>query len=280
MVTTREGGEVRQAVRERYGRAAREGAGCCGPTCCGPEEGGGKADVARAIGYSDEELQALPEKANLGLGCGNPTAIASLAAGQTVLDLGSGAGIDCFLAAERVGPTGRVIGVDMTPDMVERARANARDGGYDNVEFRLAEIEALPVSDASVDVIISNCVLNLSVAKERALAEAHRVLKPGGRIVVSDLVSERQVPAVLEGDLDAVAGCLPTFRERYLEQFREAGFGDVRITDEKAYPASYILSDPGVERFLADHPDQRAEVEAFAGSIAGAHFEASKSVCC
>ena len=133
---------------------------------------------------------------------------------MTVLDLGSGAGIDCFLASGRVGPTGRVIGVDMTPQMIERARANAAAGGYANVEFRLGEIEALPVADATVDVVISNCVLNLSTDKARVLAEVHRVLKPGGRVVISDMVSDLPVPAVLEGDLDAVAACLPTHRER------------------------------------------------------------------
>jgi len=281
MKTTHDAGEVRQAVRERYAKVATEETGCCGPSCCGGSDSArtdtaSKEDVSRGIGYSDEELGSLPDEANLGLGCGNPTAIAGLGAGETVLDLGSGAGIDCFLASQRVGPTGRVIGVDMTPEMVERARASARSGGYGNVDFRLGEIEALPVSDASVDVIISNCVLNLSAAKGRALAEAYRVLKPGGRIVVSDMVSEVPVPAVLEGDLDAVAACLPTYRERYLEEFRAAGFADVRITEEKPYPASYILSDAGVQEFLAAHPEERAGLERFAGSIAGAHFEATK----
>ena len=273
---TRMEGEVREAVRERYARAAVEETGCCAPSCCGKSDSSAPEDISRSIGYTDEDLAAMPAEANLGLGCGNPTAIASLAPGETVLDLGSGAGIDCFLAAQRVGPTGRVIGVDMTPEMLERARRNARDGGYANVEFRLGEIEALPVADESVDVIISNCVLNLSTAKERALAEARRVLRPGGRIVVSDMVSERPVPAVLESDLDAIAACLPTYREAYLEQFRAAGFADVRITSEKPYPASYVLADEGVQAFLTEHPDEAAELEAFAASIAGAHFEATK----
>jgi arsenite methyltransferase len=276
MLTTHEAGEVRQAVRERYAKAATEGSGCCAPSCCGATDASTAQEISRTIGYTEAELQALPEDANLGLGCGNPTAIASLQPGETVLDLGSGAGIDCFLASERVGPAGKVIGVDMTHEMLERARKNAAEGGYTNVEFRLGEIEALPVADASVDVIISNCVLNLSTAKERALAEAFRVLKPGGRIVVSDMVSDRPVPAVLEGNLDAVAACLPTFRERYLEQFRAAGFADVRITGENAYPASYILSDASVQEFLGTHPEQATELAAFAGSIAGAHFEATK----
>ncbi len=266
--------EVRQAVRDRYARVADESTGCCGPSCCGDD--GSARDVSEAIGYSQAQLDQLPEDANLGLGCGNPTAVASLQPGQTVLDLGSGAGIDCFLASERVGPEGKVIGVDMTPQMIDRARANANQGGYDNVEFRLGEIEALPVADASVDVIISNCVLNLSPEKGRVLGEAFRVLRPGGRVVVSDLVSDREVPAVVGGSLDAVAGCLPTPRERYLAEFREAGFDNVRITEEKSYPADFILSDPQVSRYLDEHPEHREEIEAFASSIVGAHFEATR----
>lgn len=278
MAATHQAEEVRQAVRERYARAATEETGCCAPSCCGDAEVARTTeDISKQIGYTDAELRGVPADANLGLGCGNPTAIASLAAGDAVLDLGSGAGIDCFLASERVGAMGRVIGVDMTPEMVERARANAAAGGYDNVEFRLGEIEALPVADASVDVVISNCVLNLSPAKDRALAEAHRVLRPGGRLVVSDMVSDLPVPGVLAGNLDAVAACLPTYRDRYLGQFRDAGFEDVRITAEKPYPASYLLSDPGVQEFLAAHPEQATQLEAFASSIVGAHFEGRKA---
>ena len=232
--------------------------------------------ISKSIGYSEAELADLPADANLGLGCGNPTAIASLSEGQTVLDLGSGAGIDCFLAAKQVGPTGTVIGVDMTPAMLEKARDNAERGGYDNVDFRLGEIEALPVADASVDVIISNCVLNLSTAKELVLAEAFRVLKPGGRIVISDMVSDHPVPAVLEGNLDAVAACLPTFRDTYLQQFRDAGFADARITEEKPYPSSFILEDVGVQEFLQANPGEVEALTEFAGSIAGGHFEATK----
>ena len=197
--------------------------------------------------------------------------------GQTVLDLGSGAGIDCFLAAAQVGPSGRVIGVDMTHEMLDRARSNAKNGGYDNVKFRLGEIEALPVADATVDVIISNCVLNLSPRKDEVLAETWRVLKPGGRVVVSDMVSELPVPAVLAGNVDAVAACLPTFRDDYLQQFRDAGFEDVHITSEKPYPTSFILDDAGVREYIAEHPDHHAGLSEFAGSISGAHFEATKA---
>ncbi len=273
--------ERRAAVRERYSRAATTGDGCCAPACCGGENdaSGGQPparEVSLGVGYTPEDLEVVPEDANLGLGCGNPTRFATLREGDVVLDLGSGAGIDCFLAAQRVGPTGQVIGVDMTPEMVERARANARRGGYTNVEFRLGEIEALPVADESVDVIISNCVLNLSADKARVLREAHRVLRKGGRLIVSDLVSTLPVPAVLEGNLDAVAGCLPTQREAYLETFRSAGFTDVRIAEEHPYPADYLLSDAGVQAFLEAHPDEAAELTAFAGSIFGAHFEATK----
>ena len=268
------GTEIKKAVRDRYARAATEESGCCEPSCCG---GGTTAgEISSSIGYSSEELDALPEEANLGLGCGNPTALASLAEGQTVVDLGSGGGIDCFLAAREVGPTGRVIGVDMTPEMIDRARANAEKGGYENVEFRLGEIEALPVADGTVDVIISNCVLNLSTQKDRVLAEAYRVLRPGGRMVVSDLVSDLPVPASLEGNIDAIAACLPTARDQYLQEFRDAGFEDVDISEERPYPLSYILGDPGVESFLAENEDQREALEAFAGSISGAHFEAKK----
>jgi ubiquinone/menaquinone biosynthesis C-methylase UbiE len=267
----------KQAVRKRYARAAAEESGCCDTSCCGDTKGTA-ANISEAIGYSAEELSAIPEGANLGLGCGNPTALASLEEGQTVLDLGSGAGIDCFLAAKAVGPTGHVIGVDMTHEMLERARQNAKDGGYDNVEFRLGEIEALPVADGTVDVIISNCVVNLSTDKDRVLAEAYRVLKPGGRMVISDMVSDVPVPEELRGDLDAVAGCLPTLRETYLERFRAAGFSDVRVTEETPYPTSFILEDEGVAAAVANtslrDPDA---LKRFAESISGAHFEAHKS---
>lgn len=270
------GDEVKKAVRDRYSRAATVGSSCCDPGCCSDSSAPTVDEISQTIGYSTEELAVLPEDANLGLGCGNPTAIASLQEGQTVLDLGSGAGIDCFLASKQVGPSGTVIGVDMTPEMLERARANASSGGFENVEFRLGEIEALPVADASVDVVISNCVLNLSTDKPRVLREAYRVLRPGGRMVISDMVSDHPVPAVLQGSLDAVAGCLPTFRATYLAQFQSAGFSSVHITDEKPYPSAFILEDPGVKAHLLGHPDTDGEAKRFAASIVGAHFEATK----
>jgi arsenite methyltransferase len=268
--------DQKRAVRDRYARAATDLAECCGPSCCEGESARTREEMSEAVGYSAAQLSELPADANLGLGCGNPTAIASLCEGDVVLDLGSGAGIDCFLASKQVGVTGAVIGVDMTPEMIERARANAASGGYTNVEFRLGEIEALPVADSMVDVIISNCVLNLSTDKRSVLAEAFRVLKPGGRIVISDMVSERPVPSLLEGNLDSVAGCLPTFRDSYLAEFEASGFTEVRITDEHPYPSTFILEDSRVQEFLLAHPSEVGEITDFAESIAGAHFEATK----
>jgi arsenite methyltransferase len=274
-MTNPEAADVKQAVRTRYARAATEEGGCCTPSC-GCSDSASTEAISESIGYSAEELAAVPATANLGLGCGNPTAIASLEEGQTVLDLGSGAGIDCFLASAQVGPSGKVIGVDMTPEMLDRARANAEAGGFGNVEFRLGEIEALPVADGTVDVIISNCVLNLTTEKGRVLAEAFRVLRPGGRVVVSDMVSDRPVPDVLEGNLDAIAACLPTPREVYLDQFRGAGFADVRIVSETPYPAGHLLEDSGVRAFVEAHPEHVEELTEFAASISGAHFEGTK----
>jgi arsenite methyltransferase len=274
---TQDAAAVTRVVRERYARVASEEGSCCDGGCCGGEGGGGTAEsVSRSIGYSDADLAGLPEGSNLGLGCGNPTAIAELREGETVLDLGSGAGIDCFLASPRVGPSGRVIGVDMTPEMLEKARSNAERGGFDNVEFRLGEIEALPLADASVDVVLSNCVLNLVPEKSRALAEMLRVMRPGGRFAISDMVSEMDPPAELLGNLDAVAACLPIRRDSYLEQLRAAGFADVRISSERRYPAEHLLGDPGVRQVIAENPGIEAELRRFADGIHGAHFEGVK----
>jgi SAM-dependent methyltransferase len=220
--------DMRQAVRERYGAIAETRAAeasCCGPTATTLD------DKAHAYGYSADETQAVPEGANLGLGCGNPLAIASLQAGQTVLDLGSGAGFDCFLAARAVGQTGHVIGVDMTHEMLRKARHNAATSGFTNVEFRLGEIEYLPVADQSVDVIISNCVINLSPEKPKVFREAFRVLKPGGRLAVSDVVATAVFPDHMKNDASLLSCCITgaSLIEDVEAMLHEAGFIHIRI---------------------------------------------------
>ena len=278
---TMDGAERRAAVRERYARAATVEDGCCGPSDCGtPVAGSGRATAAEeiscAVGYDESEMGRVPERANLGLGCGNPVALASLAPGETVLDLGSGAGFDCFLAAERVGPEGRVIGVDMTPEMVERARANAREGGYCNVEFRLGEIEALPVADGVVDVVISNCVLNLSADRPRVLAEVMRVLKPGGRVMISDLVSELAVPDFIATSRKSLVGCLPVQVGEYEADLAAAGFVGVSVETGRRYPAEHIPGDPRVREVVQREPWREGEVREFVESIHGGVIEAVK----
>ena len=220
--------EIRQAVRDKYGSVAQAtdtGCGCSISSCCNP------GDVSVALGYSPEQLTAAPEGANMGLGCGNPHAIASLKEGETVLDLGSGGGFDCFLAAQAVGETGRVIGVDVTPEMVSKARQNVASVGFKNIEFRLGEIENLPVADASVDVIISNCVINLSPEKPRVFREALRVLKPGGRLAISDVVATAQLPDEMKKDLALYAGCVAGAAsiDELVDMLRKAGFTHIRI---------------------------------------------------
>lgn len=222
--------EVRQAVRQQYSRvAASEGCGCS-PACCG--ETAATADtLSQALGYSADEAAIVPEGSNMGLGCGNPQAIANLKAGETVLDLGSGGGFDCFLAARQVGDSGKVIGVDMTPTMVSKARANAEKGGYRNVEFRLGEIENLPVADATVDAIISNCVINLSPNKHRVFAESYRVLKPGGRLAISDVVAFAELPEDIRLDMALFTGCMAgaSLISEVEEMLRTSGFEQIRI---------------------------------------------------
>jgi SAM-dependent methyltransferase len=222
--------EMRAAVRQRYASVAQgQSSGCGQGGCC---DGSVTATEAGRLGYSQADKTSVPEGADLGLGCGNPVALASIRPGEMVIDLGSGGGFDCFLAAQRVGPSGRVIGIDMTADMVSRARANAAKGGFSNVEFRLGEIEHLPVADASADLIISNCVINLSPDKAQVMRETFRALKPGGRIAVSDMVATAPIPAELRTDLAAYTGCLAgaaTVQELQA-MLAEAGFAEIRIT--------------------------------------------------
>lgn len=222
--------QMRRAVREGYAQRAQGGTSCCsGQGCCDAP-----APASEAIGYTEEELRSLPAGADLGLGCGNPTSLAGLQKGDVVLDLGSGAGIDCFLAAQIVGEEGRAIGVDMTPEMLDRARENVRTQGVTNVEFRLGEIENLPVGDATVDVVISNCVINLSPDKARVFHEAYRVLRPGGRMVVSDLVLLKELPAAVRASLEAYVACVAgaAQKDEYLAAIRAAGFEGIRVLKE------------------------------------------------
>jgi SAM-dependent methyltransferase len=250
--------EIRTLVRETYGAVAtRKQDRCCGGTsCCDPADTG-----SRQLGYSDTDLASVPEGADLGLGCGNPQAIAALVAGERVLDLGSGAGFDAFLAARQVGPTGSVIGVDMTPEMIERARANAVKTGLSQVEFRLGTIEQLPVADASVDVILSNCVINLSPDKPAVFREAFRVLAPGGRLAISDVVATGDLPAAIAADPAAYTGCIagaaPVAElERVIAQ---AGFTNVRVNVREASRVLVEAWSPGTG---ADQVVASAAIEA------------------
>ncbi len=255
----------KELVRKYYGRiAANSGnqSSCCGPApkqatpSCGC--GGSNPNlISNAIGYSTVELANLPKNANLGLGCGNPTAFAFLKEGDVVLDLGSGAGIDCFLAAQKVGKNGKVIGVDMTPSMVQKANENAKSGGYQNVEFRLGEIEKLPVEDHSVDVIISNCVINLVPSKLKAFQEAFRVLKPGGRLMISDIVVQKELPAFIKTSIEAYAGCIAGAvpRNEYLAAITKAGFTKIEIVKDVVFNLDYIRNFPEFQLIFKTNPE-------------------------
>jgi SAM-dependent methyltransferase len=243
--------DVRVAVREQYAKVARAPSPSgCAPSCCGPVP-----DASLARGDTEEDLAAVPEGANMGLGCGNPQAIAALAPGETVLDLGAGGGFDCFLASKQVGEGGHVIGVDMTPDMISKARANARKLEARNVEFRLGEIEHLPVADETVDVILSNCVINLSPDKAAVFRDAYRVLKPGGRLAISDVVATAPIPDALAGELLALVGCVagaaPVDDVRAL--LRDAGFDAIEVNvkpESRAFIREWIPGS-GAEDYVA-----------------------------
>jgi arsenite methyltransferase len=262
--------DVKKVVTERYGRVAREASSCCcSSSCCGSAK---PQEIGKKIGYSEEELAFAPQGSNLGLGCGNPIALASIREGETVLDLGSGAGFDCFLAAKKVGLKGKVIGVDMTEEMVERARANATAGGHKNVEFRLGEIEKLPIEDGSIDLVISNCVINLVPDKRAAFREAHRALRPGGRLMVSDIVLLGELPKFIRESVEALVACVAgaALREDYLDSIRSAGFEEVRVIDEAPFSLDCVTSDP-TGRAVLDGlkiPDEKLrEVERTIASI-------------
>ncbi len=258
--------DVKKLVRDNYGRVARQEQNSCGCSscCCGATDSA--EELSMKIGYSGDEMAEVPEGANLGLGCGNPVAIASFKEGERVLDLGSGPGFDCFLAANRVGESGHVIGVDMTPDMLKRARKNAEKGGYTNVEFRQGEIEDMPVDNGSVDVIISNCVINLSPDKQTVFNEAFRVLSPGGRINVSDIVVTERLPDFIRESETGYTGCIAgaLLKDEYLGCIEKAGFKDIEIVSETIFPLDQFTNDPVVQDILNDEgitKERLAEIE-------------------
>ncbi len=256
---------IRETVRRGYGEIAREeGQSCCGPSSCCGSAGApdASASLARAIGYGDDDLAGLPEGANMGLSCGNPIALASLSPGEVVLDLGSGGGFDVFIAGRRVGPTGRAIGVDMTPDMISKARRNLvayrEQSGLDNVEFRLGEIEHLPVADGSVDVVISNCVINLSPDKPQVWREIARVMKPGGRVAVSDLALLQPLPPAIASMVEALIGCVAgaVLVQETERMAREAGLDDIVLERHDDYTDSMTdWNDPLYARIVKELPD-------------------------
>jgi SAM-dependent methyltransferase len=262
--------EIRKVVRAGYAEVARRGSSCCATSnpCCGTDKAA--QDISRSIGYTEEDLGSVPEGANLGLGCGNPVALASLKDGEVVLDLGSGAGFDCFLAANRVGSDGKVIGVDMTPEMLESARENARRGGYENVEFRLGELENLPVGDNSVDVVISNCVINLVPDKNRVFKETFRVLKPGGRIMISDMVLLKELPDAVKNSVEAYIGCLSgaIIKDEYIGGIKAAGFQEVEISDEASFSLDCMAGDPTAQAIIENLDLPPEEIEKAASSVA------------
>lgn len=265
---SREPEALRDQVREGYTRIVRES----------PDAA--RADAAaRSMGYSHDQLEQLPEGANLGVGCGNPTAIDALRTGETVVDLGSGAGMDVFLAARQVGPSGHVIGIDMTDAMLDKARENAKKVGLeDTVEFRKGQIENLPIEDESVDAIISNCVVNLSPEKDRVYAEAYRVLKPGGRLMISDIVLERPLPQAVIDSIDAYLGCVggASLRAEYLDTIAKAGFREVRIDREASFLGTISFDDPRVQQAMERMQISTEEAEGFASDITSLHIYAEK----
>lgn len=275
--------DIKQAVRERYAGHATAGTSCCGPSVVGASPCAcGTSDAPSAseeLGYDPGDLAALPDGADLGLGCGNPLALLDLREGETVVDLGSGGGIDCFLAAKRVGPRGRVIGVDMTPEMLVRARKNASAGGYDNVEFRLGEIEHLPVANDSVDVVISNCVVNLVPDKGQVFSDVYRVLKPGGRLSVSDIVLSGEVPLAIRDSVDAYVSCLAgaILREDYLALIEEAGLVDVTVTHARSFTIQDFVGEDLVAELAVQTGATAAELEQAAAQFQSVSVQARKA---
>ncbi len=261
--------KIKEIVKDGYAKIARQDGSCCAPanSCCGGTDLA--ESISKQVGYTEGEIEAVPQGANLGLGCGNPVALASLKKGETVLDLGAGAGFDCFLAANKVGKKGKVIGIDMTPEMVAKAKENAKKSNYQNVEFRLAEIENLPVADNSVDVIISNCVINLSPDKGKVFQEAFRVLKPGGRLMVSDIVLLKELPELIKNSIEAYIGCLSGAikKDEYLKTIKEAGFAEVKIIEETSFPIECMANDPTAKAIIQNLKISPETIKEIAGAV-------------
>jgi ubiquinone/menaquinone biosynthesis C-methylase UbiE len=272
--------KVRKVVREGYAKIAKQDSSCCAPkkSCCGSTDVA--QDISKNIGYTYEDLKVVPDGANLGLGCGNPIALAGLKEGETVLDLGSGAGLDCFLAAKKVGKNGKVIGIDMTSEMIEKARENATKGDFKNVEFRLGEIENLPVADNSVDIIVSNCVINLSPDKQRVFNEAFRVLKPGGRLMVSDIVLLKELPDIIKNSVEAYIGCLSGAikKDEYLKLIRKAGFQQVDVTDETFFPVEFMANEPTAKAIINKQNIGSEKIKEAAGSVISIKVRGDKTI--
>jgi SAM-dependent methyltransferase len=269
---------IKKIVREGYAKIAEQGSSCCGSanSCCGGVDVA--QDISKKIGYTEEELKDAPEGANLGLGCGNPVALASLKKGETVLDLGSGAGFDSFLAAQKVGDKGRVIGVDMTPEMIKKAKENAKKGNYRNVEFRLGEIENLPLAGASVDVIISNCVINLSPDKERVFRESFRVLTLGGRLMISDIVLLRELPDYIRKSVEAYIGCLSgaIMKDKYIAMIKKAGFQNVKVINETSFPIELMVNNPTPKTIMKNLRVTAEKVKGIADSVVSISIQAKR----
>lgn len=275
--------EIKEAVRDRYAGHAQNATSCCSSSvkrtgdasCCGA---GAPSSISEQLGYDPADLAGIPEGADLGLGCGNPLAMLELKEGETVVDLGSGGGIDCFLAAKRVGPTGHVIGVDMTPEMLARARRNAAQGGFDNVEFRLGEIEHLPVEDGSVDAIISNCVVNLVPDKRQVFADAFRVLRSGGRMSLSDIVTLGEIPLRIRESAEAYVSCLSgaILREDYVALMSEVGFTDIEVTESRSFGLDDVVSEDLVAEFARQSGATVDELQAAAAMFQSVRVRAVK----
>ena len=271
---------IRDAVKERFATTVKQSSMCGCSRKANYLNDDFIKTASEVAGYSEQDLQSVPEAANLGLGCGNPVAFAAIKKGDVVLDLGSGAGVDCFLAANIVGPKGRVIGVDMTPEMVEKAKENAWNNSYKNVEFRLGEIEHLPMDSSSVDVIISNCVINLSIDKQRVFQEAYRVLKPGGTLMVSDMVLLEDLPDYINNSVEAYVRCVggAMRKDAYITTIKQAGFDDVTVVGERHFPAELIAEQPVLKGMIDKLNVSMSEVVRLGKTVVSLKVSAKKAV--